>query len=237
MVIPGHKNIDVRNILWVEPGGIKKVQSNSLNPLYYAREKNGKVLVKKRRLVTTGLNGMVIEWNLNTCLPKSKYNAHGAVWDSKVQGKFVFLASEDGSIKIVKIKKTKIEIIKMLTKSSTSCLSLALVEGHKPAKKQKESKSSKKDGSESESDNVSDDELDVGGISFVFAGYADGTLKKWNVQSSNSVMHIEKQTAKETKKNGPCFIWKLRIFGQFLISGDSKGEDSVWDLNFGTLVK
>ena len=128
LVIPGHKNIDIRNIHWIEPGAQKKVSSDSSNVLYYARNKKDKVLIKKRRLVTTGLNGMVIEWDLNTCLPKSKYNAHGAVWDSKVKGKFVYLASEDGSIKIVKIKKTKIEIIKVLTKSSTSCLSLALVQ-------------------------------------------------------------------------------------------------------------
>jgi hypothetical protein len=55
--------------------------------------------------------------------------AGGATWDSKIEGKFVFLASEDGSIKIVKVKKTKIELIKMLNKSSSSCLSLALVKG------------------------------------------------------------------------------------------------------------
>lgn len=71
---------------------------------------------------------MVIEWNLNTNEPKAKYEAHGAIWDSKIQGKFVFLASEDGGIKIVKIKKTKIELIKMLNKGSSSCLSLAIVE-------------------------------------------------------------------------------------------------------------
>ena len=36
--------------------------------------------------------------------------------------------------------------------------------------------------SDSDSDNIdSDDELDVGGVTFIYAGYADGTLKKWNV--------------------------------------------------------
>jgi hypothetical protein len=42
-------------------------------------------------------------------------------------------------------------------------------------------------------------------------------------------MHIEKQTAKEQKKNGPCYMWKLQIFGEYLLSGDSKGEVCVWD--------
>ena len=72
---------------------------------------------------------MVIEWDLSLNKPKAKYQAGGAIWDSKIEGKFAYLASEDGSIKIVKVKKSKIELIKMLNKNSTSCLSLALVKG------------------------------------------------------------------------------------------------------------
>jgi hypothetical protein len=60
-------------------------------------------------------------------MPKHKYQAHGAIWDSKVLGKFVFLACEDGSIRIVKVKKNKIELVKMLVKSNSSCLSLEIV--------------------------------------------------------------------------------------------------------------
>ena len=59
--IPGHKNIDIRNIHWVEP---KNTSGQDFNILYYRREKNGKCDSKKRRLVTTGLNGMVTEWDL-----------------------------------------------------------------------------------------------------------------------------------------------------------------------------
>lgn len=68
----------------------------------------------------------------------------------------------------------------------------------------------------------------MGPASHVFAGYADGTLKKWEIQSGNSVLHIEKHIKKQlgAKK---CLIWKLRVFQNFLISGDSQGEVCIWD--------
>ena len=59
-------------------------------------------------------------------MPKSTFSAGGAIYDSKAIGKFVFLACEDGSIKIVKVKKNKIELIKTMVKSDSACLSLAV---------------------------------------------------------------------------------------------------------------
>lgn len=80
--------------------------------LYYQRNKNGKILNKKRRLITSGLNGMVIEWDLLSKVPKSKYNCHCAIWDSIMIGKYIYLACEDGSIRVLKVKKSKIELVK-----------------------------------------------------------------------------------------------------------------------------
>ena len=128
-MIPGHKNVDLRNIHWVEPGANNKRGLD--NPLYYNRVKNGKTVSKKRRLISTSLNGLVIEWDLFTLAPRAKYQAHGAIWDSQVSQKFCFVACEDGSIKILKIKKTKIEMVKLFVKSSSACLSLALVHSEK----------------------------------------------------------------------------------------------------------
>jgi hypothetical protein len=70
---------------------------------------------------------MMIEWDFRTCLPKSRYSAGGAIWDSKVTGKFCYLACEDGTIRIVKIKKRSIELVKILMKAESSCLSLDLL--------------------------------------------------------------------------------------------------------------
>lgn len=91
--------------------------------MYYKTDENNDSF-KKRRLITTGLNGTVIEWDLLNKCPKSKYSAHAAIWQSRVLGKFIYLACEDGSVKILKIKKEKIELIKSLVKVETRCLSL-----------------------------------------------------------------------------------------------------------------
>jgi WD40 repeat protein len=116
LIIPGNKNADLRNILWVEPNTVDELKSSNGNLLYYWRTKGKKVLEKKRRLVTTGLNGLVIEWDLRTGQPKHSYNAGGAIWDSKVVGKFIYLACEDGSIRIVKMRKRSIDLVKILAK-------------------------------------------------------------------------------------------------------------------------
>lgn len=34
-----------------------------------------------------------------------------------------------------------------------------------------------------------------------------------------------------------CHIWKLKLFRNYLISGDSIGEITIWDSQFGTLIK
>ena len=55
MVIPGNKNCAIRNIHWLEKANTNNSQTVDTNPLYV----NG----LPRRLVTTGINGVVIEWD------------------------------------------------------------------------------------------------------------------------------------------------------------------------------
>lgn len=129
LTIPGHKNVDIRNIHWIEPKPHTESngQDHPQNMLYYRKLKNEKVFEKKRRLVTTGLNGMVIEWDMLSGKAKSIYQAHGAIYDSKVIGKFIYLACEDGSVRVIKVRKNKIELMKMLVKSDASCLSIEVL--------------------------------------------------------------------------------------------------------------
>jgi hypothetical protein len=63
VIIPGNQNCDIRNIHWLEPEASfsEGQDSEEGNPLYY---KTSSGAFKKRRLITTGLNGHVIEWNL-----------------------------------------------------------------------------------------------------------------------------------------------------------------------------
>jgi U3 small nucleolar RNA-associated protein 4 len=206
-VIAGNQNCDIRSLHWLEPEADTAPGAKDPNPLYY-RTQSGKF--KKRRLVSTGLNGQVIEWNIQTQMPRAKYNAHAAIWDSKMHGKYIYLACEDGSVKILKVKKTKIEYVRQLVKSDSKALSIELVRS-----------------------GVDEKSL----VKSLFVGYADSSIRKWDLLTGNSVLHFEKLTKKAQKKVGLCFIWQLKLFKGFLISGDSQGDITVWDAEFGTLVK
>ena len=111
----------MRNIHWLEPGAAAGEDDG--NHLYY-RTAAGRS--KKRRLVSTGLNGLAIEWNLATGMPRAKLNVHSAIWDSKMHGKYLYVAQEDGSIKIIKVKKSKLELVRSLVKADSRCLSVEL---------------------------------------------------------------------------------------------------------------
>ena len=79
-----------------------QISAQETNPLYFGG--------KKRRVITTGLNGQVLEWDLLSGKVLAKFSTHSAIWDSKQlntpqNAKLMALACEDGSIKIVKIKK------------------------------------------------------------------------------------------------------------------------------------
>ncbi|CDW74499.1 u3 small nucleolar rnaassociated protein [Stylonychia lemnae] len=211
LVIPGNKNCDIRRIHWLEMNHSAKIntkeQISNTNQFYYETQENK---FKKRRLLTTGLNGLVIEWDLRTGKPKSKYSCNSAVWDSQMHGKFLYLACEDGTVKILKVKKNKIEYIRQMFKVDARCLSLALVR------------------------NVPENQM----VKNIYAGYSDSSIRKWDMIGGNSVLHFQKQTSKKQKKtNLECCIWQLKLFRNHLLSGDSQGHLSVWDAEFGTLQK
>jgi len=107
---------------------------------------------------------------LTTCQPYG-----GPIWHSKPLGKHLVIACEDGSIKIAKIRKGKIEVVKSLIKRETPCLCLDIIAG-------------------GEEDH---------GVKSVYAGYSDGALKKWDVDTGNSVLHIE---------TGKDMLWCLELF-------------------------
>lgn len=120
---------------------------------------------KKRRLITTGLNGLVIEWDLANMKPKAKYASHSAIWDSKMLGKFIYLACEDGTIKILKIKKSRIDLIKTMVKVDAKCLSLTFNSSTQNPK-----------------------EL----VKYLYAGYSDSSIRKWDLTNGNTTLHFQK---------------------------------------------
>jgi WD40 repeat protein len=79
-------------------------------------------------------------------------------------GKYIYLACEDGTIKILKIKKTRIELVRTLVRVDQKCLSLDLVQ---PADKKTLAPA-------------------------IYAGYSDSSIRKWDLLSGNSVLHFAK---------------------------------------------
>ena len=100
MVIPGNKLCAIRNVHWLEKSAASSGSEG--NPLMVGGQ--------SRRLITTGLNGVVIEWDLLTQEAKTKHSVNAAIWCSKIVGKNLYLACEDGTIKLLKVKKDNIEL-------------------------------------------------------------------------------------------------------------------------------
>ncbi len=78
-------------------------------------------------------------------------------------GKYIYLASDDGTIKILKAKKTKIEYVRALVKAENRCLSLELVK-----------------------DGVNEKSL----VKALYAGYDDSSIRRWDLSTGNSVLHF-----------------------------------------------
>lgn len=147
-----------------------------------------------RRLISTGLNGTILEWDLVTRQVSSILTTHSSIWDSRLVGKLLYLACEDGSIRIAKVKKGKIEHVRTMTKSESRCLCLEV------------------------SDKV------------VWAGYADSSVRRWDLDTGNCTLHFQKSASK-------ALIWCIKLHNSILITGDSQGDLSLWDSQHGTLLK
>ena len=97
---PGIQDLDIRRVHWVEADYRGPVWVGS-NPLAYWTTGGGEVM---RWVITTGLNGSVIEWDLKTRLPERWVDLGSAVWDSKVKdNEEIVCVCEDGSTRIVNL--------------------------------------------------------------------------------------------------------------------------------------
>ena len=107
---PGLKNIQTRRI-WLTYKNSSPIINNIFSYL---------------RLFTIGLNGYFIEWSFDTLLPKFEYkNNGGAIWDFKIKNKLCLLASDDGAVRIIKIKKNEDPfIVKQFEKTDSKILSI-----------------------------------------------------------------------------------------------------------------
>lgn len=151
VVIPGNQNCSIRNIHWLEKAAAQPDSHiEDENPLYAGRE--------PKRLITTGLNGVIIEWDLLTQCAKSKNSLNAAIWCSKLVGKNLYVACEDGSIKQLRIKKESIELARQGMRAESKCLSLEVSADQK----------------------------------FVYGGYEDSSIRKWNRETLHCELHFVK---------------------------------------------
>lgn len=51
------------------------------------------------------------------------------------------------------------------------------------------------------------------------------------------MLHIQTSTKKKAVEQEEVLIWSLKLVGDQLFSGDSKGTLAVWDCQHGTLIK
>ena len=82
-------------------------------------------------MITTGLNGVVIEWDLGSHQMKAKLSVNAAIWYSKLVGKNLYLACEDGSIRMLRVKKSGIETSRQVMRAESRCLSLEVSQDEK----------------------------------------------------------------------------------------------------------
>ena len=88
---PGLKNIQTRRV-WLTYKNSSQINDDIFNCI---------------RLFSVGLSGYFIEWDFQTMLPKYTYKNSSAIWDFKIKNKLCLLASYDGKVEIIKIKKNE----------------------------------------------------------------------------------------------------------------------------------
>eukprot|EP00298_Acanthocystis_sp_HF-20_P004179 c14520_g1_i2.p1 GENE.c14520_g1_i2~~c14520_g1_i2.p1 ORF type:complete len:719 (+),score=248.36 c14520_g1_i2:40-2196(+) len=97
-VIPGHKNVSIRSLVWV-----------------------------REKLFSAGLNGMIIEWNLETLLPERTFEFPGvAIWSISLnpQQSHLVVACDDGVLRLVQVSTPTLTITKFFEKKKGRILSV-----------------------------------------------------------------------------------------------------------------
>lgn len=79
----------------------------------------------------------------------------------------------------------------------------------------------------------------------MFGGYADGSIRRWDIKDNNCTLHIQTSDTTIAAKSiedqasiTETLVWSLKLVSdEYLVSGDSHGHLKVWDTKHGTLVQ
>lgn len=211
--------MDVRRIFLLETGSLDK----SFHKAY--------------KILTTGLSGYLVEWDLLLMKPKYVFqNPGGPIWDACLSNnkEEIYLASHDGCIRAIDIRKGFF-LLKQYAKCDSPAVSVSAI-------------------------------LDENLKEVVCSGHMNGSINKWvsgvlHSTFGNKAYKINKRKAKRNlndlekileNENGQEInddemneeelrqskeqIWKLQfITSKYLASGNAKGILQIWDVKFGVL--
>ena len=172
---------------------------------------SGNVELASYRLFSTGIHGMISEWDLSRGVEKASFPTHGgAAWDMCATEEGFAIACDDGCLRLFTVNDefdadgdaTGLDAVSFKKafktgKSQTRVLSVCRV----------------------------DDKLFVGG--------ADSTISKWNLKTGA----CEDRMTTEKHPKHATIVWSVCDIGHgFIVSGDSSGAVLLWDTNTMTLV-
>lgn len=187
-VIPGTGEATVQSILWLERGD-------------------------STRLFSTGLNGVIIEWDLSRLRPKSTSDSFGgAVWSACLRVRAggdaggdggdeaqLALACEDGSVRLFTVGQDEApQYERCLLGHQGRVLSVCWEED------------------------------------MLVSGGCDSSVLIWDTTDHTQRACISVDSVKTT----PTLVWQVKILkNSTVVSGDSRGRVSFWDSSYGTLVQ
>ena len=148
--------------------GLKSLQTRRVFLYHKKNVPDSAPLINKIRLFTCGINGYLVEWSLLSNLPKFSYkNPGGCIWDMQFKDKICLIASNDGTPRAVKVKKSSNPyLIKQFAKSDSRILSVCWENSTIKTKTR-----------------------------LFYTGHSNGTICKWNFETGQTLLTLSNPSA------------------------------------------
>ncbi|KAH7104113.1 WD40 repeat-like protein [Auriculariales sp. MPI-PUGE-AT-0066] len=198
----------VDNLIWVlrDPNSLRPGQTPILDDL---------------RLFSAGGGSELLEWNLESgTIARTLSSQGGSIWSVSANASSTLLAlgCDDGSIRIVSIADGVLEHKRKFDRVKTRLLSLAWGPSRPPTPRKPVTGAADSDDEDDEDDEWTD--------SWIIAGCADSTIRKWDFTSGRVLdrMVVDRQRGERT------LVWAVAVLGDgTMVSGDSLGYVRFWD--------
>ncbi|KAJ1974523.1 U3 small nucleolar RNA-associated protein, partial [Dimargaris xerosporica] len=205
--IPGTAESGLETVLWAEPLSTTDTNGAQDSTLEEKNVKQGQATMP--RLFSTGLNGAITEWDLQTLTAKSTIDSKaGAVWTMAVSPSSTKLCvgGDDGSVRLFSIESPhEMVYLRSLGQKPGHVLSVVW---HPRANQ-------------------------------VLGGYSDGRIRIWdsdNGQLLHTLTHQQSHAAGGNGDQNAPKVWCMTVLADgTLVSGDSYGRVNFWNARTLTL--